>query len=98
VRARLAPTGVVGVQATSPLFARQAFWCIESTLEAAGLQTLPYRAFVPSFGEWGFIIGALTPVAVPTEIPLAGLRYLSSSILESMFHFAPDTARTPVSV
>jgi spermidine synthase len=44
-RARLAPGGVVVVQATSPLFARGAFWTITTTLEAAGLRARPYHAF-----------------------------------------------------
>ncbi|HEY2406768.1 MAG TPA: polyamine aminopropyltransferase, partial [Polyangiaceae bacterium] len=33
-RARLSPGGVMVVQATSPLFARAAFWCVATTLEA----------------------------------------------------------------
>ncbi|HET9954333.1 MAG TPA: polyamine aminopropyltransferase [Polyangiaceae bacterium] len=56
LRARLAPRGLVVIQATSPFFARQAFWCIEATLRAAGFDTLPYRIFVPSFGDWGYIL------------------------------------------
>ena len=54
--ARLAPDAPFVVQATSPLFARQSFWCIAATIEQAGLTTAPYHVYVPSFGEWGYVI------------------------------------------
>jgi spermidine synthase len=50
----LAPGGAVAVQSTSPYHAREAFLTIGRTLRFAGLQTLPYRVNVPSFGDWGF--------------------------------------------
>jgi spermidine synthase len=90
---RLAKNGVVVVQATSPLFARSAFWCIEQTLRAAGFHTLPYHAFVPSFGEWGFVLGKRVPLRAPGQIPLSGLRYLDERVLASLFVFPPDTGR-----
>jgi spermidine synthase len=91
--ARLSPDGVVAVQATSPLFARSAFWCIERTLRAAGFYTLPYHVFVPSFGEWGFVLARRTPLSAPRQIPLPGLRYLDERVLGSLFVFPPDSAR-----
>jgi spermidine synthase len=75
LRQRLDPDGVVAVQSTSPLMARQSFWCINRTLEAAGFQVRPYHALVPSFGEWGFVLAALRPIASADDRP-AGLRYL----------------------
>jgi spermidine synthase len=53
---RLSAHGLLVVQSTSPLYARQSFWCVVTTLEAVGFKTAPYHALVPSFGEWGFII------------------------------------------
>ena len=44
------------IQSTSPLYARQSFWCVVTTLESVGLVTTPYHALVPSFGEWGFVL------------------------------------------
>lgn len=89
-RRRLAPGGTLVVQATSPLFARRSFWCIEQSLRAAGLGTLPYRVFVPSFGEWGFILakpGVLTP---PESLPELPLRFLDAHTLAALFEFPPD--------
>jgi len=52
----LSAQGLAVVQSTSPLFARQSYWCIVETLKQAGLKTYPYHVYVPSFGEWGFVL------------------------------------------
>jgi spermidine synthase len=88
---RLQPDGLVAVQSTSPLMARQSYWCINRTLEAAGFQVRPYHALVPSFGEWGFVLGGLRPVPVPTGV-LPGLRSLDEATLASLFVLGPDMA------
>ncbi len=49
--------GVYVQQATSPIHARSAYLMIKKTMEAAGFQTLPFHDNIPSFGEWGWIIG-----------------------------------------
>jgi spermidine synthase len=86
----LARDGLVVVQATSPLFARQSYWCIAETMHQAGLTTYPYHLYVPSFGEWGFVLASLdggyTP---PTTLP-PHLRYLTVAEVPRMFQFAAD--------
>ena len=91
LKQRMDPAGVVAVQSTSPLMARQSYWCINRTLESAGFQVLPYHALVPSFGEWGFVLAAAHPIAPPTTV-LAGLRYLDVPTLASLFVLGPDMA------
>lgn len=54
LRRKLRPGGVVVVQSTSPIHAREVFLEIGRTMEAGGLSAIPYRDNVPSFGEWGF--------------------------------------------
>lgn len=93
----LAPEGIAVVQSTSPLVAPGAFWTVASTIEAAGLTTKPYHVYVPSFGEWGFVLAAHG--AVPERARLiAGNRFLSSETEARLFDFPPDMARraTPV--
>ncbi len=94
VRRRLAPGGVFVTQATSPYFARDAFWCIAATVEAAGFATVrPYHASVPSFGEWGFVLAAdrpLNPAAV--RLP-AATRFLTDAVVPGLFAFPADLAR-----
>jgi spermidine synthase len=91
LRRRLDPDGVVAVQSTSPLMARQSYWCINRTLESAGFHVLPYHALVPSFGEWGFVLAAQRAIDPPTSV-LAGLRYLDAPTLSAMFVLGPDMA------
>src|SRR5438874_283305 len=73
LKARLAPGAAVSVQSTSPLFARNSFWCIVRTLEAAGFQVRPYYTAVPSFGVWGFALARRDPFDVPQCAPAIAL-------------------------
>lgn len=93
--ARLAPDATFVVQATSPLFARQAYWCIVATIEQAGLKVAPYHVYVPSFGEWGFVLAGRSAPRVPTTLP-ADLRFLTARSLPALFDFPTDMARVPV--
>jgi spermidine synthase len=81
--------GLVVVQSTSPLFARQSYWCIVETLKQAGLKTFPYHVYVPSFGEWGYVIAGQYHYEPPAQVP-DGLRYLSARNLPEMFQFPND--------
>jgi len=89
---RLTARGAAAVQATSPLFARRSYWSIVETLKQAGFQVHPYHAYVPSFGEWGFVLASLAPYRPPEELP-AGLKFLSVAALPQLFHFPADMAR-----
>ncbi|MEM9862533.1 MAG: polyamine aminopropyltransferase [Myxococcota bacterium] len=96
VRGALADGGTLVVQSTSPLYARQSFWCVDRTMREAGLHTHPYHATVPSFGEWGFVLAQKTPFDPPSRLTTAGLRFLDDRTLERMFEFPPDMARVAV--
>ena len=90
--------GLAVVQSTSPLFARRSFWSIAETLEEARLKTRPYHVYVPSFGEWGFILAGADGMAsygVPNTLP-HGLRYLTTRELATMFEFPRDMQRVVV--
>jgi spermidine synthase len=96
LRRLLAPGGVAVVQSTSPLVAPNAFWTVATTLEAAGLRIRPYHAYVPSFGEWGFILAAVGPI--PDAGPVPSGRFLTPEIAARLFDFPPDMARRPAPV
>ena len=95
---RLTAKGSFVTQATSPFYARETFWCIESTLATASLgihhknwQVTPYHAHVPSFGDWGFVwIGP--PFAVSQLQPSSG-EFLSAEVFAGLFQFPPDVQR-----
>jgi spermidine synthase len=86
---RLSRQGMAVVQSTSPLFARRSYWCIVRTLQQAGLRTYPYHVYVPSFGEWGFVLAGFRPYEAPARLP-AGLRFLSLRDIAPMFEFPND--------
>ncbi|HVG76855.1 MAG: polyamine aminopropyltransferase [Candidatus Rokuibacteriota bacterium] len=97
LRGRLAPGGVAVVQATSPMFARRSFWCITETMRSAGLAPRPYHVYVPSFGEWGFVLAGVDGWTPPQAYP-AGLRFLTVEATPALFAFPPDMAAVPVEV
>ena len=93
----LSATGLAVIQSTSPYYARKSFWCIVATMEDAGLATTPYHAYVPSFGEWGYVIAGRGKFALPEKFPVPPRSFDAQSI-KGMFEFAPDMARVPVEV
>src|ERR1700722_9768812 len=91
VARHLSVQGVIVVQSTSPMFARDSFWCIATTLKQAGLRTYPYHVYVPSFGEWGFVLASTHEYSPPTSLP-SGLRFVDVKGIPLMFQFPPDMA------
>jgi len=87
----LSSQGLMVVQSTSPMFARDSYWCIAETLKQAGLKTYPYHVYVPSFGEWGFVIAGFRDYGFPSQVP-AGLRFVSVAGMPALFQFPPDMA------
>ncbi|MFP5245095.1 MAG: polyamine aminopropyltransferase [Thermoanaerobaculia bacterium] len=97
LRARLTPDASVAVQCTSPLYARQSYWCIVRTMEAAGLHVRPYQTTVPSFGVWGFALARQHPFDAPSHVSVPA-RFLDDATLASMFVFPRDMAPVPVEI
>jgi len=102
LRARLTADGVFVTQATSPYYAREAFWTIAHTVEAAPgvypLQAIPYHAYVPSFGDWGFVLAGSLDLDRRALVVSVPTRYLDAAQWEKMRHFASDLEEleTPV--
>ncbi len=85
------PAGALVVQASSPYFAREAYWCIAKTVAAADLATQTYHLDVPTFGDWGFVIGS--PRVLPSPAawrPGVPVKWLTADLLPGLFRFAAD--------
>ncbi|MEM1056253.1 MAG: polyamine aminopropyltransferase [Bacteroidota bacterium] len=100
LRARLSAGGMVSVQSTSPYFAREAFWSIIATAEAADLHPVPFHVWVPSFGDWGFFLGSTYEVrperlAFPETL---ALRFATEAQFEAAQLFDGDVSRVPAEV
>lgn len=93
LKSKLKPDSAVVIQTTSPLVARQSFWCIVKTLEAVGFTVRPYQTTVPSFGVWGYALAKLEPFDQPLKPPSGlELHFLNDNSFASMFEFSSDTS------
>ena len=62
------------------------------------LWVLPYHVYVPSFGDWGFTLVAVRPLA-PRDLHLpGGLRYATPEVWRAAQVFGPDEADMPADV
>lgn len=86
----LAENGYMVIQSTSPYFAPRSFWSVDATLKEAGLNTWPYHAYVPSFGDWGFILAGKRRDYTPPDKVSVPTRYLDAATLRELFHFPAD--------
>ena len=94
----LSDSGVVVVQSTSPYIGRRSFWCIDHTMANVGFHTIPYHAYVPSFGEWGFVLATKNYCWKNEGSFPAGLRFLNTDNLREMMFFPPDMAEVPTDI
>ena len=89
--------GIIVVQSTSPLFAPNSYWSIVETVREAGLKTYPYHVYIPSFGEWGYVLARRGEYQPPQSLP-EGLRFLTPTIVAQSFDFPPDMSAPKVAV
>jgi spermidine synthase len=66
-----------------------------ATVKSANFKTSPYHAYIPSFGEWGYVIASRRAYTPPTSLP-PGLRYLTPAIVAQAFDFPRDMAAVDV--
>lgn len=108
VGSALAPDGILALNGVSPQLTPEAFWCLNKTVRAAGLNPLPYRCCIPSFrdqgyGAWAFVLAAHRPLTVsvfkhlhcPVETRLSNLNTLWKSAKFSLSERAIE-ARVPI--
>jgi len=66
---------------------------VAETIRAAGMRVRSYGITVPSFGVWGFQLGAAAD-RVPERFPIPEerTRFLTAAVMEGAVRFAKDTA------
>lgn len=87
----LAKNGALVVQSTSPFMARKSYWCVNNTLQSVGFQTLPYHVYVPSFGDWGYVLASKKTMQQQTFF-LPNLRFMNDSTFRQSQYFPQDMA------
>ena len=93
----LTEKGIMAVQSTSPYYAKEAFWCINKTIESEGFNVLPYHLQVPSFGDWGFNMASRNELSKDCEITVP-TKYLTSENSLGMFIFGKDETADNVQI
>ena len=84
--------GVFVTQSGEIYFSNTVFSCINKTLESVFANVEPYHTYIPSFGDWGFIIArnesndeAIDMTSLPKD-----LKYLNPNQIEQSFIFPLD--------
>ena len=90
VKRSLAENGVFITQSTSPLFARDAFWCINRTMKQVFGYVMPYHLFIPTFGDWGFNMASGKDMVI-NDSGTGGLKYFNKSTFKAAENFSPDS-------
>ncbi len=87
---RLDKDGVISIQSTSPYYAKEAFWCINKTLEEEGLNVIPYHVEVPSFGDWGFQLASKKVIEKEKIKINVETKFLNNESIDRLFMFSED--------
>jgi spermidine synthase len=95
LKAALTDNAVIECQATSPLYGRQSFWCIEQTIQSVFPFTTPLHVHVPSFGEWGFVLASAQPIQIQTiKRQVNQLRFYDFELASLTYFHADIAAKT----
>ena len=89
---RMTEEGVLISQASSPYFARSAFWCVGTTLADIFPETQALQVTTPSFGVWGFQMAAKTNgrFASPVNVENVKTRFWSPEVMAAAKVFGKD--------
>ncbi len=97
--------GLIIQQSSTPSLAKEVFLTVGRTMRAAGLETLPLRQHVPSFGDWGWWVaghrerygqdGLKQLLNQPQPIP-ADVRYITNELISASMHFGKGALESPL--
>lgn len=86
---RLNQGGLLITQATSPTLATSAFWCVDKTILEIFPHSYPFHVDVPSFGDWGFVIGSRQPIDFSLRYSV-DMKLIDEEFLDHCFYFPKD--------
>ncbi|MBQ4646637.1 MAG: polyamine aminopropyltransferase [Candidatus Gastranaerophilales bacterium] len=96
---KLAKEGIMVTQATSPYFSPEAYWCINNSLKAAGFNhTKPYHAYVPSFGDWGFILASDKKIDEKNIKLSIETKFLDEKTIQNLFVIPKDIQKENIKI
>lgn len=92
----LSRAGAIVTQASSPMFSKKAFWSIAKTIEISDLHITPYHTYIPSFGEWGFVLASKMIKPLDEIKNIKDLKYINTQSFKHMQYFDKDIERVEV--
>ncbi len=96
LKTHLSRGGAMVTQASSPLYTREAFWSIAKTIKSTNLHTLPYHTYIPTFGEWGFIMASKFPIKFNSQKLPKNLKYIDKNLISNISIFPKDIDKIEV--
>jgi spermidine synthase len=82
--------GLAVIQSTSPYVAPNSFWCIYNTIQEVGFSPKPYHVFIPSFGDWGYVMLNKTNSWQKHQKLASDLRFVDDKSFEQLSWFPKD--------
>jgi spermidine synthase len=102
IKRSLTRDGIFVTQSTSPLFAREAFWCIFNTMREVFPSVVPYHIYIPTFGEWGFNIASRVvinrTVFKDMTVEKIDFRFFSKNTFIRSQHFPDDCSKVTTEI
>jgi spermidine synthase len=86
-------------QATSPLFSTKAFWSIKESIsydEKDNYMVYPYHVYIPSFGEWGFVMSTKSKIHFDDLQTKVKADYFSKETFKTALKFSKDIKKIEV--
>jgi len=93
IKMRMKPHGMLVTQSASPFYTRNTYWSIARTMEEAALTVFSYQVTIPTFGIWGFHIGASTQLSPGNFDIQVATRYMNNLTMQSASVFGRDISR-----
>jgi spermidine synthase len=99
VKRSLSDDGIFVTQAGEIYFSNTVFSCINNTLQQVFKQVKPFHAYIPSFGDWGFVMASSADMEpAPGAVLPEELRFLTAGQLAYSFMLPKDIAVSNTSV
>ena len=97
IRNKLSANGITVTQATSPFFSAEAFWCILESIRKAGFKSVKgYHTYVPSFGDWGFVISSNNTISIERINIQIPVKYIDNELAKNSFKIEKDVHRKDI--
>ncbi|MBB1564795.1 polyamine aminopropyltransferase [Candidatus Gracilibacteria bacterium] len=92
----LKQNGIFVTQASNSFFSNKVLFSIEKTISGVFGNALAYHKYLPSFGDWGFVVsGKNIDISAEVLCPKMGCSYFDENYLEQTENLTENTLASP---